>query len=369
MGGRKRRRSGRHASGGQAWVPPPDVPSLKERLDAGDLPVGLTAEEVARALPSVFDGLAPNTKLAYRKFASYFEKWCRDPERGIKPEEVETVHLRVYMQEARARRPRPVSVSWLWSTLAGVRLAMRSEGLGSRINWEELADFIRDEHVAEKRAPVQADGLTWEVICEVSAAAEVPKSHERPEQARRRATFDVAVMLLMWGCLLRRSEVARVRWGDISTEVVSGHAYGVLKIPFSKTDRVGRGEVGYIHVNTLAALQEMAVACGRDPSDPDEFVFGIGDRQISDRIKAACAHAGIRGRWSGHSPRVGASQDLQRYGFSLLETMHVGRWSSPATVMRYVRGIAVGYGAMARMQDDRSPGQMLMPLKIGVGVR
>ena len=56
-----------------------------------------------------------------------------------------------------------------------------------------------------------------------------------------------------------------------------------------------------------------------------------------------------------------------RYGFSLLETMHAGRWSRPETVARYVRGIAMGYGAMARMQDDRGPGQMMLPCKIGVG--
>ena len=226
---------------------------------------------------------------------------------------------------------------------------------------------MHDEHVHEKRPPVQADGLTWEVISKVSTAAWIPKGHEWPEQTRRRATMDVALILVMWGCLLRRSEAARLRWGDISTEVVGGHAYGILKIASSKTDPLGKGEVGYLHIATLAALQEMAVACGRDPSDPDEMVFGIGAEQISNRIRDACAQAGLRGRWSGHSPRVGASQDLVRYGFTLLETMHAGRWSRAETVMRYVRGIAVGYGAMARMQDDRGPGQILMPVKIGVG--
>ena len=327
--------------------------------------MGLTAEEVARALPKVFDGLTPKTKLEYGKFARYFEVWCLG--RGVLPEQLETAHLRTYMQEARERRLRPVSVSWLWTTLAGVRLALRFEGLAGRVNWVEIANFVRAEHKAEKRAPVSADGLTWEVICKVVAAAWVPKSHEWPEQTRRRATLDTALVLLMWGCLLRRSEAARVTWGHISTEVVRGHAYGVLKIPFSKTDQLGKGEVGYVHVNTLAALQEMAVACGRDPSDPDELVFGIGARQICNRIKAACAHAGLRGRWSGHSPRVGAARDLLLYGFSVLETMQAGRWDSAATVSRYVRGIAVGDGAMARLNDDRKPGQALLPCKVEVG--
>ena len=363
---RGRRRSGGRRSSGLDWAPPvPGEPSLEERLESGDLPVGLTAEEVAEALPQPFEGLAPNTKATYKKFAQYFARWCLP--RGITLEQVETAHLRFYMKAARRRRVRPVSVSWLWSTLAGVRLAMRFQGLSGRVNWKQLADFVYDENVDRKPRAVQADGLTWEVIGRVVTAAWVPKSYEWPEQTRRRATMDIALMMLMWGCLLRRSEAACIRWGDISTEVVGGHAYGVLKINSGKTDPLARGEVGYVHVNTLAALQDMAVACGRDPSDREELVFGIGGQQICNRIKAACAHAGLPGRWSGHSPRVGASQDLMRHGFSLLETMHAGRWSRPETVSRYVRGIAMGYGAMARMQDDRGPGQILMPVKIGVG--
>ena len=363
-GGRHGRRPG-GTSRGLDWEPPvPGAPSLEERLKSGDLPVGLTAEEVERALPRRFDGKAPTTKIAYEKFARYFEKWCVS--RGIALDQVETAHLRIYMEDARARR-RPVSASWLYSTLAGVRLSMRFEGLSGRVNWGVLSAFVYDERMEKKDSPVQADALTWEVISKASTAAWVPKGHEWPEQTRRRATMDIVLMLLMWGCLLRRSEAAALRWGDISTEVVGGHAYGVLKIRSSKTDPTGKGEIGYVHVNTLAALQDMAVACGRDPSDPREFVFGIGGQQISNRIRDACAHAGLRGRWSGHSPRIGASQDLLRYGFTLLETMHAGRWSKPAMVSRYVRGIAVGYGAMARMHDDRGPGQMLMPCKIGLG--
>ena len=157
---RGRRRSGGRRSGGLDWAPPvPGAPTLVERLESGDLPVGLTAEEVADALPQPFEGLAPNTKLAYRKFAGYFEKW-RLP-RGIRLEQVETAHIRTYMRAARRRRVRPVSVSWLWTTLAGVRLALRFEGLSGRVNWKELADFVYDEHEREKRPPVQADGLTW----------------------------------------------------------------------------------------------------------------------------------------------------------------------------------------------------------------
>ena len=100
---RGRRRSGGRRSGGLDWAPPvPGAPTLAERLESGDLPVGLTAEEVAEALPQLFEGLAPNTKEAYAKFARYFQQWCLP--RGIRLEQVETAHIRTYM---RAARPSP----------------------------------------------------------------------------------------------------------------------------------------------------------------------------------------------------------------------------------------------------------------------
>ena len=150
--------AGRHGgrpggtSRGLDWeLPVPGAPSLEERLRSGDLPVGLTAEEVERALPKRFDGKAATTKIAYEKFARYFEKWCVS--RGIALDQVETAHLRVYMEDARARRPRPVSASWLYSTLAGVRLSMRFEGLSGRVSWRELSAFVYDERMEKKDSP------------------------------------------------------------------------------------------------------------------------------------------------------------------------------------------------------------------------
>ena len=96
-----------------------------------------------------------------------------------------------------------------------------------------------------------------------------------------------------------------------------------------KTDRFGKGQVGYLHVENLALLQELAVACGRDPMKHDEFVFDICPRQIGVRVKQACEHAGkqtgnatlLRGHWSGHSPRIGAVRDLMMHGAGLVGTM------------------------------------------------
>ena len=336
---------------------------MEARIAAGDIPVGLTVEECRRRIPGVFDGLAASTKDGYGNFLTYFEAWCAS--REIRLHDIETDHVITYLEIARERSDKPVGVSWLRSTVAAVQRGLEFHVGSQKVDWAEVRLWIDDKRQEKPEAPVSADGLTWSLIRRVVDAAWVPLEGEWPEKTRQRATFDTALLLLMWGCLLRRGEAAAVKWGDISTEQHGDHVYGVLHIPRSKTDRFGRGEVGYIHIGTLAALQEMANACGRDPSKPKQPVFGIGGRQISNRIGAACQRAGLRGRWSGHSPRVGASHDLLSHGFSLLETMQAGRWVRPETVSRYVRSIALGDSGMARLIAEDGAGMAMAPVLVG----
>ena len=354
--------------------------------ESGVLPKGLTLEEVEAVAPREMAGLAESTVKTYDYLSDYFEEWCK--RRDLELEEVETVHLKVYLEEARyrpelrvypkdaKRKPRPVSVTWLRSTCAAVKKTMKFARLDYRIQWDALSEWIKDEARVEKRAPVSADGLNWELIELVTAAADQRKDGEWPEKTRRRAAFDAALIRLMWSCLLRRSEAAEVTWGHITPALLRGHAYGVLDIPSSKTDKFGKGQVGYLHVENLALLQELAVACGRDPMKRDEKVFDICPRQIGVRIKQACKHAGkqtgnatlLRGHWSGHSPRIGASRDLMTHGAGLVGTMQAGRWERVETLSRYVRGIVIGDGAMARLQMAREAGLETIPAYLRRGM-
>lgn len=58
-------------------------------------------------------------------------------------------------------------------------------------------------------------------------------------------------------------------------------------------------------------------------------------------------------RWSGHSARVGASQDLAADGYNTLEIMQAGRWTSERMVIRYCRDILAGESAMARRRAGK----------------
>ena len=84
-----------------------------------------------------------------------------------------------------------------------------------------------------------------------------------------------------------------------------------------------------------------------DASTP---VFGLHPDTIRRRLQQAARAAGLpdwRGI-TGHSGRVGMSQDLAAAGFTLPELMTAGRWKSPRMPARYTERQAAGRGAVAR---------------------
>ena len=132
--------------------------------------------------------------------------------------------------------------------------------------------------------------------------------------------------------LLRVSEAAALRWGDV--ELV-GDGSGRIQIAESKGDQEAEGTVLYLGPATiealLAILPEEAVVDGSTP------VFGLHPDTIRRRLQQAARAAGLPG-WqdvTGHSGRVGMAQDLSAAGFALPELMTAGRWKSPRMPARY----------------------------------
>ena len=308
------------------------------------IPVGLTLADVEGIRGGVFDSVSQGTKGVYEKHLGYFAAWCDG--RGIPWDQVVTDHVKVYLREK--RKNGMLSLSWLGCASGAVKKALLWEGRAGAVDWDEVSRQLKAYRKRDRLQPASVEGLTWEYFELVEAAAWIPYKGEWPEKTARRATLDIALISVMRDSLLRRSEAAALVWGDITVERTPGLVFGVSNIPFSKTDQEGNGAVGYLSLDSLVRLQEMAAACGRDPSDENQSVFGIGEAQVARRIKAACEHAGLPGKFSGHSCRVGMAIDLALGNSSLAELMQSGRWRVPATVIRYIKSIAAGQGAVAQ---------------------
>ena len=261
--------------------------------------------------------LTPSSLSAYRWAWERWEHWCDDV--GVTSLPASPGDLARFIEHGFAE-------GLSLSTLRVVRAAVR-------------AVHVAAGHVAPA-GPDVGDAMAR---AEAEAAAGNPNGWSLPSpltaealEAVARAAGDrdpiaLALIRTMRDALLRRGEVARLRWRDI-TRAPDGS--GLVAISHPSGDRVEL----YVSPETVAALDTI-----RKDAAPDAPVFSVASGaamsapEISRRIAAAAHRAGLSGRWTSESPRLGMAADLDAAGARPWEIMAAGRWRSEDAVMRYLR--------------------------------
>ena len=229
-----------------------------------------------------------------------------------------------------ANLPTPTISEGVKLTLAGLRNQAAEQGRGE---------------------PQQAKGLTGERLDAIIRTAHRQRvgqtgRKESKAAALRRGDVDIAIATVMRDALLRRSEAAELRWGDVE---FSADGSSLITIRRSKTSIVSA--VQYVGTGATGAL------CRIRPlnAHPDSRVFGLrSGRSISNRLGAMAREAGLGEGFSGHSPRVGMAQDLTAAGVGLAALMVAGRWRSERMPAHYARGEAARRGAVAKFHGEGS---------------
>ncbi len=154
--------------------------------------------------------------------------------------------------------------------------------------------------------------------------------------------------------LLRVSELEALTVDDLE---VQPDGSGTITIRRSKTDQAGRGQVRYVGAPTVAAIRRYQLAAGVADGwllrrvDKWGTVGGsLGVRSIRRIITRRAARAGVRGRVSGHSLRVGSAQSLVAAGATLAQLQQAGDWRSPRMASHYARHQLAAQGAVARLR-------------------
>ena len=158
---------------------------------------------------------------------------------------------------------------------------------------------------------------------------------ERAETAERRGLVDGALVALLFHGALRRSEVAALRWADID---LSGGDRVVVTLR-RPGDRGEHEDLRFLAGDSAAAVRRLHAATVPAEKDP---VVGLGVHQINRRFAAACAAAGLEGRRTAHSGRVGLALDLTARGASTSTVQAAGGWKGPAMVFHYTGTSAAG---------------------------
>ena len=200
-------------------------------------------------------------------------------------------------------------------------------------------------------AQAQVSGLNPEDIAAIEATACTPRISrggrlEKADFARKRGYMDIALVRTSFDAMLRLSELPALRWKHFTVNPEDGS--GQLYIESSKTDRAGEGACAYISAETVAALERIRGTAGQEDRS-----FPLSVRTLRRHITAAAAAAGLEGRFSGHSGRVGMAQALAAKDFQLPAIQNAGRWKSREMPTRYTRFQTPKHGAVARM-DRRS---------------
>ena len=290
---------------------------------------------------------APNTRRAYVAGWKSFTRWCLD--NGCTGLPAAPADVRRYLEHLVETEGKSLATARM--RLAAIAAAHRLGGHPDPTSRPLVKATMKSLAREYGKPRKQAKALTSEALAAVKATARLQRTHqgkrrrrrESEVQAARRAAVDLAILQVMRDGLLRRSEAAALRWGDLEFHAEGS---GRLHVVRSKTDHAAEGAVLYLGPAAVEAL--LAIRPQEAVIDPGASVFRLSAGQISRRIKAATKMAGLGDGFSAHSPRVGMAQDLSAAGAELPELMTAGRWESPTMPARYTQAQAAGRGAVAR---------------------
>jgi integrase len=250
--------------------------------------------------------------------------------------------------------------------LTTVALAHRVAKFDNPCTGEPVRHALKELTNEVSSAQRQARALGWAEIQKFieNAGVGLPATRER------------ALLLVAYDTMARRSELAAFNRGDFKfLEDGSGRAL----IRRSKTNQAGEGHMAYLAPVTVRYLKEWLDLAqitkgavfrrligtgfppkqkprpGREPklrTIPERIGARLSPAAVGNIFKSVAKHIkmapeDIQGI-SGHSVRVGATQDLLALNIDLASVMQAGRWKSHRMPMRYGEHVLAGLGGMAR---------------------
>ena len=309
---------------------------------ASDEQVGADGGGAGAAVSRTEPASSPNTRAAYGGALRRLTAW-------LDGRPLDDGNLAAYLDSLReAGRARATAAIVVAAVRGAARHAGRRQPDGP-LTRQAMESFRRAVAAAgASGGSSTARGLTADECDRVLAACWRPrrtaKGVERDEAALRRGLVDGAIVALVFHGALRRGEVAALRWADV--DLSAGDDIVVVRVPLPKTNRGEDGDdVRQLVGSCAAALCRLHAATRPVPADS---VIGLGVHQINRRFAAACAAAGLEGRRTLHSGRVGLVVELAARGASPRDLQRAGGWKDAGTVARYTARVSSGDGPVSR---------------------
>ncbi len=290
---------------------------------------------------------AANTVRAWKADWEIFLEFCRARELTSLPASAETVREFVFDCLAHDKKPGTIRryVSTIGRAHRAARVADPTATEAVKLGLKEMSRRVP----ARQR---QARGLNWKEIEEFLQI----------EPRNLRDIRDRALLTVAYDTMCRREELVNLRIEDIED---GADASGSVLIRRSKTDVAGEGTSAYLAPLTMRLVRAWLEASRLKSGAIFVRVIGSGSgargNTIGTPLTAQIVTAVFRkvGQWiglpkaewariSGHSCRVGATQDLLALNIDMASVMQAGRWRDTRMPMRYGEKVLASRGGMAR---------------------
>ena len=290
------------------------------------------------------DSLAANTRRAYASALRKLDAALQDQELT---DRTLAAYIGLLAREG-------LSTASAATALAAVKHRAEEKGRQSpagKLTQDALRGFRRQ---AARRPPPRglAQAITLENATAMLQATLKPRPRgrggmESRETAKRRGIVDAAIVAVLFQGGLRRCEAAALTWADIE-DAADGEGV-LIHVRASKSNQEGEAaDTRYVKGGFASALRRLRIEQGLGPGRATRPVFALGDQQIGRRFAATAKAAGLSGRITAHSGRMGLASELTRRGASITETMLAGGWKTARMVAHYSAGATAERGAVAK---------------------
>ena len=312
----------------------------------------ITAADQARIDDALRDARATNTRAQYRSAWRGWAAWCADHGHQAMP--ADPLAVAAYLAE---RTEQGAAASTVRAIRAAIGATHRDQGTADPTAHDGVRRVLQGlTRQAAGRGRGQARGITADDCAAILATASLPRrtgrGMESDTAAADRGAVDKAIVAVLFQGGLRRSEAAALRWADVQ-DAADGRGI-VVYVRRSKTDQDGTAaDVRYLKNGCAAAIRQLrdrltVRRSGLRPTATAPVLGGLNGQSIARRLTAAATAAGIDGRITGHSGRVGLASELTARGASTTETMLAGGWKTARMVAHYSAAATAEQGAVAK---------------------
>jgi integrase len=284
---------------------------------------------------------SPNTLRAQKADGAIFQAFCESRGEAHLPADPKTIHG--FIEHCVRYGKKPATIKRYVATIARVHVAA---GLLNPCSSEAVRLGLKKMGRETSARQAQAHPLGWKDIKEfIESAGE-----------GLRADRERAMLCVAYETLARRGELVALEVKDIGYHP---DGTGQALIRRGKTDAEGKGRTAYLSRETVRWLKVWIAHA--EISEGMVFRRLIGQTQIGGSLnpgsiapifKRVAQWIGMPARFvdrvSGHSTRIGATQDLTELDIDLAAITQAGGWTSTRMPLQYAEKINAARSGMAR---------------------